>query len=224
MYIVVVGGGKVGYHLTKTLLHQGYEVLLIEKDKARYEELADKLGPAVMLGDGTWVSTLKKAGVSRADTVVAVAGDDQNNLVICQLAKGVFLTPKTIARVSDPENEELFKKLGIDFVINSTKLIFSAIEYNVTDAVTTLLSFDEGKINIVQAKIEANSKWINKRLMDIPLPKDCVLISIIRQGKVILPRGTTTLQKNDIVLALTSPESQKELNDILYSIVEPKYK
>ncbi|MDQ3929672.1 MAG: TrkA family potassium uptake protein, partial [Chloroflexota bacterium] len=128
MYVIVVGGGKVGYYLTKTLVHEGYEVLLIEKNLKKVSTYHERFGSVVLEGDGAEMATLETAGAARADVVIAVTGDDEDNLVICQTAKKLFHVPRTIARVNNPKNEEIFKKLGIDVTVSSTNLILNIIE------------------------------------------------------------------------------------------------
>ncbi|HPP75753.1 MAG TPA: TrkA family potassium uptake protein, partial [Armatimonadota bacterium] len=136
MYIIVAGGGKVGYYLTKTLVAEGHEVLLIEQDVREVSRLSEELGEVVMHGDASEMRTMKEAGMERADVVVSVTGDDGDNLVITQLAKRKFGVPRTIARVNNPKNEQLFHRLGIDQTVVSTKIIFNLIEQQIeTDQV-----------------------------------------------------------------------------------------
>src|SRR3972149_6109368 len=123
MYIIVVGGGRVGYYLTKALLGEGHEVLLVEKDAAICETITDELGSVCLRGDGCEATTLAEVGTDRADMLIAVTGDDEDNLVACQVAKHKFNVPRTIARIGNPQNEMLFKKLGIDVTVSSTKII-----------------------------------------------------------------------------------------------------
>jgi trk system potassium uptake protein TrkA len=215
MYIIIVGGGKIGFYLSKALKEEGHEVLLIEKEEDKYDELADKLKDGVMHGDGTQVKVLKQAGASRADVVVAVTGDDEDNLVVCQLAKSMFFVPRTIARVSDPSKEELFEKVGVDTTINSTNIIFSIIERKVSaEDLSTLLTLKEGKVNILELRLDGASPVINKRIMNIPLPKESIIISVIRENKVIFPRGDTILKEGDVIVALTKPDEQAKLTHI----------
>ena len=117
MYIIVVGGGKVGYYLAKTLVNEGYELLLIEKNPRKVATYRERFGEVVIEGDGAEMTTLEEAGVNRADVVIAVTGDDEDNLVICQTAKKLFNVPRTIARVNNPKNEEIFRRLGIDVTV-----------------------------------------------------------------------------------------------------------
>ncbi|HSR12171.1 MAG TPA: TrkA family potassium uptake protein, partial [Thermodesulfobacteriota bacterium] len=152
MYIIVVGAGKVGYHLTKLLLSQGHEVMLIEKDRVKVSAMMDELGESVLSGNGSTVATLREAGANRADAVVAVTGHDEDNLVICQLCKMLFFTPRTIARVNNPANEGTFWTLGIDVTVSATRLINAIIQEQVTspDLLTPLLTMRGGDTDIVQ--------------------------------------------------------------------------
>ena len=128
MYVIVIGGGKVGYYLTKHLLERSYEVTLIEKDARRAEQLTSQLGEVVMVGDGDEMSFLATTGMERADVVVAVTGDDEDNLIACQLAKRKFKVPKTVARVNNPANVRIFKTLGVDRSLSATVVLLDLIE------------------------------------------------------------------------------------------------
>lgn len=144
MYIIVAGGGKVGHYLTRALIDAGHEVLLLEKDRSRADYLTEDLGEVVTWGDACEVSTMKEVGMERADVVVAVTGDDEDNLVICQMAKRKFHVPRTIARVNNPKNEDIFEMLGIDATVSSTKIIFNLIEQQIeTDEIIPLALFKE---------------------------------------------------------------------------------
>ena len=154
MYIIVVGGGKVGYHLTKALLAEGHEVLIIEKDRSRVEFICSELGSICLLGDGCEASTLAEAGTVRADMLIAVTGDDEDNLVSCQVAKHKFKVPRTIARSSNPKNETLFHMLGVDFTVSSTNVIMENIQQEVpTHILTHLLTIQDKGIELVEIKI-----------------------------------------------------------------------
>ena len=128
MYIIIGGGGDVGYYLTKNLLNQGHEVLLLEKSAIRAQALGEELGQSIFRGDACEARTMEEAGIRRADVVIAVTGEDEDNLVICQMAKERFRVARTIARLNNPKHEELFQKLGIDVTISPTKAILSLIE------------------------------------------------------------------------------------------------
>ena len=128
MYVIVIGGGKVGYYLTKHLIERGYEVTLIEKDSRRAEALTSQLGEVVMVGDGDEMAFLATTGMERADVVVAVTGDDEDNLVACQLAKRKFNVPRTVARVNNPSNVQIFKTLGVDVAVSATEVLLDLLE------------------------------------------------------------------------------------------------
>src|SRR3954470_5437081 len=144
MYIIVVGGGKVGYYLTKTLLSEGYEVLLIERSPDKAETFSERFGPVVIGGDGAEAATLAAAGAARADVVIAVTGEDEDNLVICQMAKTKFHVGRTIARVNNPKNEQLFRMLGVDVTVSQTNYILHLIEQAIPErSFVHLVSFHE---------------------------------------------------------------------------------
>ena len=128
MYVIIVGAGKVGYHLGRMLMAGGHEVMLIEEDRLKVDTLSVEFHDAIMQGDGATVEMLKEAGANRADVVVAATGNDEDNLVICLIAKLVFIRPRTIARVNNPRNEELFTGLGVDASVSGTKLINAIIQ------------------------------------------------------------------------------------------------
>ncbi len=216
MYIIVVGGGKVGFYLGKELVNQGHEVLVIEKDKRKSELIAEELGSVVLRGDGCEASTMADAGTNRADVVVAVTGDDEDNLVICQMAKRKFNVPRTIARINNPKNERIFKLLGIDATVSSTDVILAHIEEEIPEyTLVHLLKLKQANIEIVDAKVAPTSKAIGKPIKDLPLPKDASLFLVIRGGDAILPTGQTILAAGDEVIALTKIESEDTLRRLL---------
>jgi len=216
MYVIVIGGGKVGYYLTKTLLADNHEVLLLEKSSARAAFLAEELGEMVSQGDGCEVRTLQEVGTSRANVVVAVTGDDEDNLVACQLAKRQFGVPRTLARVNNPRNEEVFELLGVDATVSSTRIIYSLIEQEVeTGEVIPLTALKRGEIEIVEADLTPQSPVVARALKDIHLPGDTVVAAIIRDQHIVLPSGTTTLEIGDCVIALTRPADEAALRALL---------
>lgn len=133
MYAIVIGGGKVGYYLARDLLERGDEVLLLEKDGARAEWLSGQLGSVVLTGDGDEMAFLSTTGMDRADVVLAVTGDDEDNLIALQLAKTRFNVKRTIARVNNPANVRIFKILGVDQAISATELLLKAMEEEIGD-------------------------------------------------------------------------------------------
>src|SRR4030042_6937925 len=165
MYIIVVGGGRLGYYLLKALLNEGHEVLVLEKDARICKTITDELGSVCYRGDGCEAATLAEVGTGRADMFIAVTGDDEDNLVACQVAKHKHNVPRTIARLRNPKNAILFKKLGVDVTVNSTDIIIEAIEHEVpTHPVTQLLTLDEKGLVIVDVKIPPRSAVIGKMI------------------------------------------------------------
>lgn len=216
MYIIVMGGGQVGYHLGRTLMAKGHEVLLVEKDPSRAAQLTDALGPVVFEGDGCEFRVLQQVGTSRADVVAAVTGDDEDNLVMCQISKRHFNVARTIARVNDPRNEDIFQRLGIDECVSSTKVIDDLIEQEMgTGDVIPLAALRRGSLEIVEGTILPHSPAVNRAVRDLPLPKESLITCIIRGGDAILPQADTVLQAQDVVIALVHSEQQEELQTAL---------
>ena len=219
MYIIIVGGGSVGYHLCKALLKEGHEVLVLDKDVAKCENFEDELGSVCVRGDGCEVATLAEAGVSRAEVFVAATDEDEDNLVACQVAKHKFGVPRTIARVNNPENEKIFKKLGVDCPISVTNLILEHIEEKIpTHPLIHLLAMGEEKIEIVEVKILEGSKSVGKSVKELSLPSDSILALLIRNGqKPQVPTVDTVLEVNDRIIALTTTDSEAALQEELAS-------
>ena len=216
MYIVVVGGGKVGYYLTKTLVSEGYEVLLVERNAEKVERFAERFGAVVMLGDGAEAATLRRAGAARADVVIAATGEDEDNLVICQVAKKMFEVAHVIARVNNPKNEELFKRLGIDTTVSVTNIILSYIEQSLPDRpLTHLLTLSHSDLTIVEASVETGSPLAGKVLGEVSLPSDVAVSAIIRGRDLLIPGPDTQLHPGDEVIALTHRSSEDEFRAAL---------
>lgn len=216
MYILIVGAGKVGYFLAKRLYAAKHTVSIIDKDKALCEDIAKELDILVINGDGCEPHILEEAGIKRADVVAAVTGDDEDNLIICQLAKEIFKIRRTVGRVNDPDNEHTFSELGIDVPVDSTKIIAKIIEEEVSFSdFVNLMSFKRGKLAIVRMDLLKESPVINKCVKDIQLPPDSVLVSILRGEEVIVPRGDTVLEPGDDIIALTLVGNEPQLLDLL---------
>src|ERR671922_1757783 len=174
MFVIVVGGGKVGYYLTKELIDSGHEVVLMEKDRHRADQIADEVGSIVIAHDGCEGKYLKEAGANRADIVAAVTGDDEDNLVVCQMAKHHFDVPRTIARVNNPKNEELFRHLGVDEIISPTRMALASIEQDIpVHELLHLAQLKGGELDLVEAQIAEDSPAVGRRATDIPLPEGC---------------------------------------------------
>lgn len=219
MYIVIVGGGEVGYHLSKVLLNDGHEVLILEQDAARCERLQEELGSIVVRGDGCEAATLDKVGTARADMLVAVTDADAHNLVSCQVAKHRFNVPRTIARITDPRNETIFKVLGIDVTVCSTQLILAHIEQELpSHPLIRLLKLKKGTLEVVEVKIPPDSKFIGKRLGEFRLPKDSAVLLLVGKDKgPKIPTPDTVIEAEDEVVALTKAENEEAIRAMLSS-------
>jgi len=217
MYIMIVGAGRVGYYLAKALLDEGHEVLLVEKNAIICENIADEMGSICFRGDGCEAATLAEVGTGRTDMFIAVTGDDEDNLVACQVAKYKFNVPRTIARLRNPKNEFLFKKLGVDVTVSSTNIILEHIEEEVpTHPLTHLLTIGDSGPEVVEVKISPESIAVGKSVRQLSLPKGSRLALVIRKkNKFRIPTSNTILRAGDRVIALTTPESEEALRTAL---------
>jgi trk system potassium uptake protein TrkA len=217
MYIIVIGGGRLGYYLLKALLNEGHEVLLLEKDARICRTITEEMGSVCYHGDGCEAATLAEVGTGRADMMVAVTGDDADNLVACQVGKHKYNVPRTIARIRNPQNAVLFKKLGIDVTVSSTDIILEAIEREVpTHPLTHLLTIGEKGLGIVDVKISPDSTTVGKKVKDLSLPKDSKLALVIpHEGNAHVPLADTILRAGDQVIAVATAESEEALRAAL---------
>jgi trk system potassium uptake protein TrkA len=212
MYIIIVGAGKVGYFLAKRLCESKHTVIIVEKEKALCEVVARELSALVIHGDGCDPRILEESGVARADVLAAVTGEDEDNLIICQLAKERFGVQRTVGRVNNPDNEHTFSELGIDAPVDSTKIIEEEVSFS--DFVT-LMSFKRGKLAIVRVDLPDDSPVINKQIQEVSLPENAVLVSILRGEEVIIPKGNTILKAGDDIIALTLIGNEPQLLNLL---------
>lgn len=216
MRIIVVGAGKVGYNLVKALYHNGHNIAIIEKRRELCERLAEEMPVLVIHGDGSELEHLTEAGCAEADVLVSVTGKDEENLIVCQLAKRNFGIAKTIARINNPKNEPIFQALGVDISVSATNILTNMIEKEVTlDRLKTLAVFERGHMTLVEMEIAADAPVVGKKVSQISLPKDSVLIGVLRQGHVIFPRGNTILEAGDGVMAVAAAPVQRALRDAL---------
>jgi len=217
MYIIVVGGGRVGYYLAKALLDEGHEVLIIEKNATLCELINEEIGGVCVRGDGCEAVTLDEVGTGRADMLVAVTGDDEDNLVACQVAKYKFNVPRTIARIRNPQNEAIFKKLGVDVTVSTTNIILEAIEKEVpTHPLTHLLTLSDKGLLIVEVRIPPTSTSIGKLVKELSLPEGSKLALIIpKDRKPRMPTPSTVLREGDQIIALTTPDLEEALRTAL---------
>jgi trk system potassium uptake protein len=213
MYIIIVGGGSVGYYLCKALLNEGHEVLVLDKDATKCERFGDDLGSVCIRGDGCEVATLADAGTGRADVFIATTNEDEDNLVACQVAKYKFKVSRTIARVSNPENADIFKKLGVDCTIGVTNLILKHIEEEIpSHALIHLLTTGAEGTEIIEIKIDDESRAAGKAIKNLNIPRDSVIALLMRNGeKPQIPTPDIILRPQDRLIAFTTVENEDAL-------------
>lgn len=219
MYVIVVGAGKVGYYLAKELLEapEGHEVLIIELDAAKVERVTQELGDIALRGDGCEAATMEVAGFGRADMVIAVTGDDEDNLVVCQVAKVQFNVPRTVARINNPKNESIFKRLGIDTTVSATAAILAQIEQELpTHPLIHLLQLRGGGLEIVEVKVPKNAAVVGQKIGDLLLPQQSLITLIVdAEGTPRVPSNSTVIRAEDQVVAVTRRESGDALRAVL---------
>ena len=212
MYIIVVGGGKVGYYLAKELLEAGHELVILEKNAGRARQIADELGSIVLNRDGCEGKYLAEAGANRASIICAVTGDDDDNLVVCQMAKHHFDVPRTIARVNNPRNEDLFHHLGVDEIISPTRMALASIEQDIpVHELLHLAQLKGGEMELVEAQIAEGSPALGRKPTDINLPEGSSLFLLLRGNNVQPVRPDTVFQAGDKVLAVAKGETGEDV-------------
>jgi trk system potassium uptake protein len=218
-YVIIVGGGSVGFHLAKEMIGLGYEVLVIEKDEGgpRAAWVRDQLGSTVIQGDGCEASVLEDAGTNRAAMFIAVTGDDEDNLVACQVAKAKFGVPLTIARLNDPRNETLFEKLGIDVTISATKAILDKIEMQLpVNRLHSLLKIRKTDLDLVEITLPTKGGAVGQSLKDVRLPMGSNIVLLVdTEGTPRLPTMESVLRPGDDVIAITRIEMEDALRTVL---------
>jgi trk system potassium uptake protein len=212
VYILIVGGGKVGTNLTATLMKMGHEVTLIENDRNRYGLLEEQFEHVVRPGDATELFVLERSGIERADLVVAVTGDDEDNIIVCQVAKEKYGVPKVIARVNDPRNQQHFDMVGISLTVSATATILALIEHELPEhELVTLIDLKRENLEIVEFAIADGSPAAGRFVRDLNLPSRSRLISVTRKGRAEIAIGDTQLEPGDLVMAILEPGAEDEL-------------
>jgi trk system potassium uptake protein TrkA len=218
MNVIIVGGGKVGAYLTSLLLNEGYRVKVLESRREELPRLQRDLpAEAVIWGSGTDPNVLEAAGIRQANVVAAVTGDDETNLVVTSLARFEFGVPRVIARVNNPKNAWLFTPaMGVDVALNQADLMARLIaeEMSLGDMMT-LLKLRKGRFSLVEEKVHPTAVAAGKALSDLDLPKECIIVAIIRKEQLIMPHGDTVLQPADEVLAVVHASKAAQLAAIL---------
>lgn len=220
MYIIVAGGGLVGANLMRSLLHMGHEVTLIEQRRDRFEGLEEEFEHQVQLGDATELFVLERAGIGRPpDIIIAATGDDEDNMIICQLANEKYGVPKVVARVNDPRNQEHFDLLGISPTVCATTSLLALVEHAVPQhGLVHLLELREEKLEIVEMQIDERSPACGKALANVSVPEGSRLIAVVRDGEAHLGDGDFVLRAGDQVLGLLQLGIEDELRHALLGL------
>jgi trk system potassium uptake protein TrkA len=218
MYAVVVGGGKVGLNLTRELIAKGHEVTLVESSRMRYLTIENELEHSAQYGDGTELWVLERAGIQRADLVVAVTGDDEDNMLVCQVAKEKYRCDHIIARVNNPRNYSHFKLLGIQPVVSATDLILRLIEHEVPRyGLVHLLALEEEGLEIIELEVAPESPVVGRALAGVSMPDGSLFISILRDGSGFVPKADTVIEAGDRVLLVLEPGLEETVTAYLTS-------
>jgi len=206
VYVIVVGGGKVGLNLARELMDKEHEVTLIESRRSRYLGLGEELEHAVEYGDATELWVLERAGIQRADLVIAVTGDDEDNMLVCQVAKEKYLCDRIIARVNNPRNLQHFKLLGVQPAVSATDLILRLIEHEVPRyGLIHLLALEEERLEIIELEVGVDAAAAGVRVADTNLPEGSLIISVVREGRGFVPGADTVIEAGDQVLLVLDP-------------------
>jgi trk system potassium uptake protein TrkA len=214
MYAVIVGAGKVGWNLARELLEKEHEVTLIEQDRERYLVVEQELEHSVQYGDATELWVLERAGIKRADLVVAVTGDDEDNMLVCQVAKDKYFVDRVIARVNNPRNLQHFKLLEIQPVVSATDLILRLIEHEVPAyGKVHLLALEEERLEIIELEVTEGAPAAGKKVADVSLPEGSLIISVLRDGEGFVPKPDTVIEAGDEVLLILDPGLEEAITE-----------
>ncbi|MGI9185250.1 MAG: potassium channel family protein [Solirubrobacteraceae bacterium] len=212
MYVIIAGAGKVGWNLARELIAKDREVTLIESEHARYRTVAAELDHAVQYGDATELWILERAGIQRADLVIAVTGDDEDNILICQVAKEKYGCERIVARVNNPRNLPHFKLLGVQPAVSATDLILRLIEHEVPEyGLVQLLALEEEHLEIIELEVGEGSVAAGSRVQDVTLPDGSLIISVLRDGAGFVPKGDSLINAGDQVLLILDPGLEGEI-------------
>ncbi len=215
MYIIVIGAGKVGWNLARELLEKEHEVTVIENDRRRYLTVEQELEHNVSYGDASELWVLERAGIQRADMVIAVTGDDEDNMLICQVARDKYEVERIIARVNNPRNKVHFELLGIKPYVSATDLILRLLEHEVPEyGLVHLLDLQEEQLEIIEMLLGRDCRVTGKRVGDLEMPEGSLLISVLRNGKGFVPGPDTVLEVGDEVLAVLDPGHEEQLKTL----------
>ena len=213
MYIIVIGGGRIGEHLVSMLMEEGHDIALIEKDEEKAKHMAENYDILVIKGDGGEAKYLEDAGIHKADVLVACTGNDQINFVACQLAKSTYNVPKVIARTTNPSNKILYEKLGVDVVVSTTEAAAKAI-YAGIKGFSAVLMFS-GDIELLYAKINERSPLIKRKMSEIHMPWGSIIAAILRGGNIVVPSEEEIILPDDEVVIVAKKIAEKKIRDMI---------
>jgi trk system potassium uptake protein TrkA len=212
MYVIVAGAGKVGWNLAREMIARDQEVTLIESDHRRYRIVQEELEAAVAYGDATELWVLERAGIQRADLVIAVTGDDEDNILICQMAKEKYGVQRIVARVNNPRNLQHFKLLGVQPAVSATDLILRLIEHEVPEyGLVQLLALEEERLEIIELEVGEGSAAAGQRVQDVVLPDGALIISVLRSGTGFVPKADSVIEAGDEVLLILDPGLEEDI-------------
>ena len=212
MYVIIAGAGKVGWNLARELIEKGHEVTLLENDRRRYLVVEQELEHAVQYGDASELWVLERAGIQRADLVIAVTGDDEDNILICQMARDKYDVERIVARVNNPRNLEHFKELGIEPAVSATDLILRLIEHEVPQyGLVHLLDLAGDRLEIIELIVNENSPVAGERVGDVVMPDGSLIISVLREGGGFVPQDDTVIEAGDEVLVVLDPGLEDDI-------------
>jgi trk system potassium uptake protein TrkA len=216
MYVIVIGGGEVGHYLCKQLLGEGHEVVVIEKDAQKCEYIEEELGDICLHGDASEITILNKAGITRANMVIAVTGEDEDNLAVCQVAKRKFKVPRVIARINTPRNEKIFAKLGVERTVDAVELISEHIKAEtMLFPLTRLFSIRDRGLEVVLVRVGKNSPAVGKPIRELSLPLGSVISLVIPQGEESeIPTADVVLKEGNQLICLVPTENIGSLQAI----------
>jgi K+ transport systems, NAD-binding component len=214
MYVVVAGGGKVGWNLARELIGKGHEVTLLENNRRRYLTIEEELEHAVQYGDASELWVLERAGIQRADLTIAVTGDDEDNLLVCQIAREKYLCERIIARVNNPRNVQWFELLGIQPAVSATDLILRLIEHEVPSyGLVHLLDLPAEHLEIIEVEVAEHAPAAGKAVEQVDLPEGSLIISVLRGGRGFVPKGDTVIEPGDEVLLVLDPGLEEAITE-----------
>ena len=222
MYAIIAGAGKVGRNLARELISKGHEVTLIESSRASYLANEEEFEHAVQYGDATELWVLERSGIQRADLVIAVTGDDEDNILVCQVAKEKYLCDRVIARVNNPRNHDHFRLLGIQPAVSATDLILRLIEHEVPRyGLVHLLALEEERLEIIELEVSDDAPAVGLKVADVSLPEGSLIISVLRGGAGFVPKPDTMIEAGDEVLLVLDPGLEESITSYFSSESQP---